>query len=153
MAITCGVVMTAPDRDQAEAITLVIDRLLGDGHLLPPGLAVTLRAYREHLLRHCARQSWAQPGNRARYARLAGTLAGNITDGTWQPGDRLPWLHHLAEACHVKPATARSALFLLLVCGHLGHDRSSYYVLPTALAAADEADEPDSREVQRGRAS
>ena len=134
--------MTAPDRDQAEAITHVVDRLLGDVHLLPPGLAVTLRAYREHLLRHCARQPWAQPGNRARYARLADTLAGNITAGIWQPGDRLPWLPHFEEAYHVKPATARRALFVLLVRGHLARDRSTYYVLPPALDPADQASEP-----------
>jgi Bacterial regulatory proteins, gntR family len=145
--------MTAPDRDQAEAITVVIDRLLGDGHLLPPGLAVALRAYREHLLAHCARQPWAQPGNRARYARLADTLHRNITDGTWQPGDRLPPLMHLEATHHVKPETIRRALFLLLVCGHLAHDRSTYYVLPPALDAGGEADELDKREVQRGRAS
>jgi hypothetical protein len=132
--------MTAPGRDEAEVITWHIDGLLGDGHLLPPALAATLRAYREHLLAYCACQPWAQPGNRTRYARLADTFAHNITDGTWQPGDRLPWLLYLQETYHARPRTVRHALFLLLVRGHLAHDRLTYYVLPPALDLSVEID-------------
>jgi hypothetical protein len=132
--------MTAPGREDAEAIAWHIDGLLADGYLLPPALAATLRAYREHLLRHCAAQPWARPGNRASYARLADTLQGNITDGTWKPGDRLPWLTHLEEAYHAREKAMRHALFLLLIRGHLARDRLTYYVLPSVLDPADEID-------------
>jgi hypothetical protein len=139
MATTSGAVMTAPGREEAEVITWCIDGLLGDGYLLPPALAATLRAYREHLLRHCARQPWAQPGNRARYARLADALARNIADGTWRPGDRLPWLPHLEQAHGARAKTVWHALFLLLVIrGQLARERLTYYVLPPALDPADE---------------
>jgi hypothetical protein len=130
--------MTAPGREEAEAISWHIDALLADGYLLPPALAATLRAYREHLLRHCAAQPWAQPGNRASYARLADTLAASITDGTWKPGDRLPWFSHLEQAHHARKKATRYALFLLLVRGHLARERLTYYVLPPALDPADE---------------
>jgi hypothetical protein len=133
--------MTAPSREDAEAITWQIDGLLADGYLLPPALAATLRAYREELLRQCARQPWARPGNRASYAQLAGTLQGSITDGTWRPGDRLPRLQYLKRAYGAKNESMRHALFLLLVRGQLVRERLTYYVLPPILGPADEINE------------
>jgi hypothetical protein len=101
--------MTVPGREGAEAITWQVDGLLADGHLLPPALAAALRAYRENLLRHCEAQPWAQPGNRTRYARLAGTLAARVADGTWKPGQRLPFLSYRALACDESGKTVRQA--------------------------------------------
>jgi hypothetical protein len=140
MATTSGAVMTAPGREEAEAITWHIDGLLADGYLLPPALAAALRAYREHLLAHCARQPWARPGNRARYARLADAFHGSIIDGTWRPGDRLPWLPRLEQAHGGQAKTVWHALFLLLVRGHLARDRLTYYVPPPALDPASQID-------------
>ena len=54
--------------------------LLSDSDLLPPALAATLRAYREHLLHYCAAQPWVLPGNRARYAMLAQAIERQIAE-------------------------------------------------------------------------
>jgi Bacterial regulatory proteins, gntR family len=126
-------------REDAEAITWHIDSLLSDSDLLPPALAATLRAYREHLLRHCAAQPWALPGNRARYAILAQAIERQIADGHWKPGQRLPFLLHLEKAYRENGKTVRHALFLLTVRGFLARDRLTYYVLPPGLDHADES--------------
>jgi hypothetical protein len=128
-------------REAAEVITLAVDALLSDSHLLPPGLAATLRAYRGQLLRHCARQPWARSGGRTRYGRLADTLARHITEGTWKPGQRMPSTRCLATTYEETEKTVRQALFLLAVRGHLAQDRHSYYVLPCFPGLANEIDQ------------
>lgn len=128
-----------PGREDAEAITWQIDYLLSDGDLLPPALAATLRAYRENLLRHCAAQPWALPGNRARYAVLADRIERQIAEGHWKPGQRLPFLLHLEKAYRENGKTVRHALFLLTVRGLLARDRLTYYVLPPGLGQVGES--------------
>jgi hypothetical protein len=131
--------VTAPGREDAQAITWQVDGLLCDDHLLPSALVAALRAYRENLLRHCAARPWAQPGNRARYARLSAIIEHEIADGVRRPGDRLPFLH-LDKAYHEAGKTVEHALFLLTVRGVLARDRLTYYVLPPGLDLASESD-------------
>jgi hypothetical protein len=122
--------MITPDREAAEVVTWLIDGLIRDSDTLPPHLTVTLRTYREELLRRCASQPWARPGNRARYSQLANTVARHIADGIWKPGDRLPASTNLAQDYREREKTMRRALFVLAVRGLVARDRLAYYVLP-----------------------
>jgi hypothetical protein len=122
--------MITPDRETTEAITWQLNGLLADSHALPPGLASALRAYQAELLRQCAGQVWARPGHRSRYGRLADTIGRHITEGKWQPGERMPAVDYLSTTYYEKEKTVERALFVLIIRGKLAQERLTYYVLP-----------------------
>ncbi len=125
--------MITSDRETAEAIVWHLDGLLSDSHVLPPGLATALRAYRTKLLRHCVDEAWARAGNRTRYGKLADTIGRHIADGTWKPGERMPSASYLAKEYCEKKKTVKCALFVLHVRNRLAQDRQAYYVLPDSV--------------------
>jgi hypothetical protein len=125
--------MTIPDRETAQALTWHLDGLLADcGPALPAGLTAALRAYRAELMRHCARQPWARPGQRTRYGTLADAIEHHIADGTWQPRQRMPSTDILQKTYHEKEKAVQTALFILAVRGRLGYEGWAYYVLPAS---------------------
>lgn len=126
--------MIIPDRETAEDLTWHIDGLLENSLALPPRLAITLRAYRDELIRQCAREAWARNRHCSRYARLADTIEQHITDGTWKPGQRMPSGTCLGKTYREKAHTVRRALFVLTVRGRLARDGQTYYVLPGHIA-------------------
>lgn len=64
------------------------------------------------------------------YLRMYRRLAGDITDGVYPPGSRLPSKRSLAAEAGVSVITAEHALSLLIDEGYLeARERSGYYVL------------------------
>lgn len=61
------------------------------------------------------------------YRELANLIAGRITDGEWQPGDRLPSTEDFRKEYGVSEATAYRALSLLVdrgvIYGEAGRGR------------------------------
>jgi hypothetical protein len=126
--------MQVPDRDTAQRVTWMTEMLLSHGqHALPVGLRAALREYKSALLAACAEADWARAGHPARYGRLADLIAQQVADGEWKTGQRLPSDAHLAAKCGEQPDTARRALFVLAVRGHLALEAGSYYVLPSGI--------------------
>jgi hypothetical protein len=128
--------MNVPDRETTHRITWLTEMLISHGeHALPIGLKAALREYKSALLAECTTEKWARPGQPTRYGRLADLIGQQIADGKWKPGERMPSDRYLAERHAEKPDTARHALYILAVRGHLALEAGSYYVLPHEIAS------------------
>lgn len=119
------------DRETAHVIIHMTDGLLSHGgHVLPTGLAAALREYKSALLAECSGKKWAWPGHPTRYGFIADLIGQQISDGKWNPGERMPSICHLAAMYDAKTATIEASMHVLATRGRLAFESGSYYVLP-----------------------
>jgi len=109
----------------ANEIAFLTARLLRHKHLLPPGLAVMLDAYRGQMPRSDSGTPGLSPGTR--YEQVAVALEQRIKVGEWTPGTRVPHQATLAAEFGASHKTVARAVYVLALKGMVRRAGNSYY--------------------------
>lgn len=111
----------------ANEIAFLTGRLLRHRHLLPPGLAVMLDAYRGQVPGPDSGTSGLPAGTR--YEQVAEAFEQRIATGEWPSGMRVPHQGILAAEFGASHKTVARAVHVLALKGMVRRTGNSYYVV------------------------